>query len=39
MGISLKMNVIEWLEFKFTYNNVAVHHINPYATGIACIKE
>ena len=27
-GISLKVNAIVWLKFKFTYYNVTVHQIN-----------
>ena len=30
--IILKVNVIVWLEFEFAYYNVAVQHVNYYAT-------
>ena len=30
-GISLKVNVIAWQEFKFIYYDVAVQHVSYYA--------
>ena len=32
-GISLKVGVIAWLEFELAYYDVAVQHVNHYATG------
>ena len=32
-SISLKVNVIAWLEFELTVYKVAVQHISHYATG------
>ena len=34
-----EVNVIAWLEFKFAYYNVVVHHVSHSAMGDSALKE